>query len=275
MGGRGLGAVLKRSGRTDAAQLPPPAVHVDTGRIHPCRDLRRSVQGPCARSSRVVFMAIGREGHGSGLLAGSGTSATITATIVAALRRPKGSLAWSPSAESAPICRRPPRAGGGLGLKAARFRQRRTGRRACPRRGQGAAIPAAWLTLAASGRLPGATHSERAFRVCEDGTLGVARGLEGGGGHGSKHEVREADTTERPGPCEVQRASPGPTLPPKAGSRALRREFVERPVCPASLGGWGDWQSGGVVPATQAVNVSSDCRLRQVLDAFTVQGGDT
>ena len=166
----------------------------------------------------------------------------------------------------------------GPSLKAAEFRQRQPGRTACPRRGQGAAIRTAWMTMAALGRPPGGrivrdvlTHSLRGRRTARS----IRRGLEGGGGHGSKHEVREADTMERPGPCEVQQAGPGPTLPPKAGSRALRREFVERPVCPASLGGWGDWRSGGVVPATQAVNVSSDCRPRQVLDAFTVQGGDT
>ena len=163
-------------------------------------------------------------------------------------------------------------------MKAARFRQRRTNGALVRVGATGRGDRGGRLTMTASGRLPGGrivrdvlTHSLRGRRTARS----IRRGLEGGGGHGSKHEVREADTMEGPQPCAVQQAGCGPTLPPKAGSRALRREFVERPVCPASLGGWGDWRSGGVVPATQAVNVSSDCRPRQVLDAFTVQGGDT
>jgi len=49
-----------------------------------------------------------------------------------------------------------------------------------------------------------------------------------------------------------------PTLPPKAGSRTHRREHEVRPVWPDSLGGWGDWLSGGVVAATQAAGVFRD-----------------
>ena len=100
--------------------------------------------------------------------------------------------------------------------------------------------------------------------ACEDGERhdlsgGVLRVV---AGMVSKHRVREADTMERMQPCAAQQADCRPTLPPKAGSRALRREFVERPVCPASLGGWGDWQSGGVVPTTQAADVFRASRPR-------------
>ena len=62
--------------------------------------------------------------------------------------------------------------------------------------------------------------------------------------------------------------------PPKQDGRSQEGARSAACVRPA-LGGWGDWQSGGVVAATQAVNVSGDCRLRQMPDAGTVQGGDT
>jgi len=60
-------------------------MHVDTGRIYPCRDLRRVVQGPRARSSRVILTAIGRKGPVPASWPDPGASATMAETIVEAL----------------------------------------------------------------------------------------------------------------------------------------------------------------------------------------------
>jgi len=103
------------------------------------------------------------------------------------------------------ICRRPSRAGGGLVPDIRRDLRLEGGgiptaaaeRSACPRRVTGRGDHDGRLTLAACGRLPGGrivrnvlTHSLRGRRTARS----IRRGLEGGGGHGSKHEVREADT---------------------------------------------------------------------------------
>jgi len=70
---------------------PPPrplTARAQAGRFQGYHDLPHLLQGRCARSSRAVFVKIGRKCLVSAFSPDSGHSATMAATIVAALRAP-------------------------------------------------------------------------------------------------------------------------------------------------------------------------------------------
>ena len=87
--------------------------------------------------------------------------------------------------------------------------------------------------------------------------------------------IAKGDSLESRRPCALQACRSQTDLAPQSRKSGTQERVRRTAYVPDFPGGLGDCQSGGVVPATQAVNVFRDCRIRQIRNVGTVQGGDT
>ena len=132
---------------------PPPrplTSRAQAGRFSGVLCLRHPLQGRCARSSQGVFVTIGRKCLVSASGPDPAYSATMAVTIIAVLRAPTCRAVARRSVGG----RRPLEGGGGPGLEGGGI-PTAADRTPGLRRERGSAIRAAWLTMAACGRLPG------------------------------------------------------------------------------------------------------------------------